>query len=880
MHIILTHVNADFDAVAGLLGAYKRFPSATPILPKRLNRNVQEFILHYNSILPFVAWDDIEWDAIPIIDQVILVDTQQIPTLAGITSTTQIKIIDHHSPKDDLPVNAVFEGQVLGAVTTLLVENIQEQGSSLTSIEATLLALGIYSDTGSLTYGSTTSRDVKAAAWLLDQEADLEIVRQFLHQPLNEKQQTLYDDLLTKVDTRIVYGHTISVASTKIDHYVEQINSVTQHVSNLLDPSALFVLVEMPNSLQIVSRAKGGILNANDITRKFGGGGHSRAAAAHIKNGKIDDILSRLWSLIHTYTKPEVTVADLMSYGVQTVSSNEKLLDISARLRRIGHEGYPVIKNNQVVGLLTRRDIDRALEHQLTDITVQDVMQAGTITLRPTTSVTQLEHLIVDSGWGQIPVIDEYNMLIGIVTRTDLIKHWASVHPEIPQTSIQMDTQTFQAVLGDVVTNLIQHITKIAQQSDINIYLVGGIVRDLFLERSNYDIDFVVEGDAIAFAQQVSEHLGGTFTSYRPFGTAKWILDSTILKNLDLPSGTLPTHIDFATSRNEFYDQPTALPTVYNSSIKLDLHRRDFTINTLAIQLSPLSMQGHVLDFYNGLRDLHNKHIRVLHSMSFIDDPTRILRAIRFEQRLGFTLESRTAELITIALPMLQRITGERLRNELNLLLKEAHPETGLQKLQQRGVLEAIHPAFTITNDLTRNFDIIRKWYSENTPDEDLPEFFWHIIMAQISFKNVPDICERLLFSKTMAQSLQDTATLLQAPKQLTEMEARPSMIYQQLKDIGEVALIVAMLISSDKTVHDNIHHYLHISRFIQPTIDGNMLKQRGLPAGAEYRMILDKLRSAYIDGTIQTPTEEYELLESLIHEVYHDNLSSNNQDT
>lgn len=876
MQIILTHINADFDAVASLLGAYKRYPSATPILPKRLNRNVEEFILRYTHDLPFVAWDEINWDDIDSIDQLILVDTQRIPDLTSISETTQIYIIDHHAPKDTLPDNVTFSGKLLGAITTLLVEHIREQNISLTPIEATLLALGIYEDTGSLTYGATTPRDIQAVAWLLEQQADLEIIRQFLNKPLNDKQQALFDKLLPDIETRTIHGHTISVAMAKVDHYVEQINSVTHHLSNLLDPSALFVLVEMPSSLQIVCRAKGGVLNAGEIARQFGGGGHSRAAAAHIKDGKYADILTRLWALIHTHTQAETTIADLMSYGVQTVAPSDKLVDISTRLRRIGHEGYPVLDNNQVVGLLTRRDIDRALEHQLNETTVSDVMQIGAIALHPTASVTQLEHLIVDSGWGQIPIVDDHHSLIGIVTRTDLIKHWASIHPEIAPTTLNIGIPTFRTVLGDAITELIQSIAHIAQNSDTSIYLVGGIVRDLFLERPNYDIDFVVEGDAIAFGERVQGQCGGTVTSYRPFGTAKWLLDASVAQNLGFSLELLPDHIDFASSRNEFYDQPTALPTVYSGSIKLDLSRRDFTINTLAIQLSPTSLTGRVLDYYNGLADLHNQQIRVLHSMSFVDDPTRILRAVRFEQRLGFTIEPRTAELITIALPMLQRITGERLRNELHLLLKEARPENGLTQLQQRGVLKAIHPAFTLSDDLKSQFDNLRSWYTENQTEADIPDLLWHIVMAQIPYLDIPDVCERLLFSKSFTQSLQDTAQLLQNPQNLTDSSTLPSVAYKQLKGIAESALIIVTLISTDDALREHIRYYREKSQHIKLTIDGNVLKQRGLPAGAEYRLILDKLRSAYIDGKIQSPDEEYELLERLIREVYHDDLPPN----
>ena len=225
--------------------------------------------------------------------------------------------------------------------------------------------------------------------------------------------------------------------------------------------------------------------------------------------------------------------------------------------------------------------------------------------------------------------------------------------------------QQFETVLGQEAAAHIQMVAKRAQQADaVNVYLVGGVVRDLLLGRANFDIDFVVEGNAIEFAEGLQGQQGGQLTAFKPFGTAKW-----------KPTGENEAlgHIDFASARYEFYEHPTALPTVYDSSIKLDLQRRDFTINTLAVQISPVSMFGRVVDFYGGVRDLEAKLIRVLHTLSFIDDPTRILRAFRFERRLGFKIEERTAELVQTALPMLGRITGERLRMNSIYCLKKTN---------------------------------------------------------------------------------------------------------------------------------------------------------------------------------------------------------------
>ena len=227
------------------------------------------------------------------------------------------------------------------------------------------------------------------------------------------------------------------------------------------------------------------------------------------------------------------------------------------------------------------------------------------------------------------------------------------------------------------------------------LYAVGGFVRDLLLGQPNFDVDLVVEGDAIRLAQALAQRFGGRVRSHRRFGTAKWILpESLTLTNDDgttYAGSELPESLDFVTARTEFYEHPTALPTVERSSIKQDLHRRDFTINTLAVRLTP-DHWGELLDFYGGRKDLADGMIRVLHSLSFVEDPTRILRAARFEQRFAFRIEPRTEELIAGALDLLDRVSAERVRHELELILAEAEPERALCRLGELNVLARLHP--------------------------------------------------------------------------------------------------------------------------------------------------------------------------------------------
>jgi tRNA nucleotidyltransferase (CCA-adding enzyme) len=310
-----------------------------------------------------------------------------------------------------------------------------------------------------------------------------------------------------------------------------------------------------------------------------------------------------------------------------------------------------------------------------------------------------------------------------------------------------------------------------------------------------------------------------------------------------------------------------ALPTVYSGSIKLDLGRRDFTINTLAVQFSPSTAAGRILDFYGGLRDLQQGLIRVLHNLSFVDDPTRMLRAVRFELRLGFQIEPRSAELMQTALPMLRRITGERVRNELNLLLREREPGRGLLMLQERSLLSAIHPAFAIQPEITEQFEKVRTvrpvWMNEPS---DLTDLYWHSIAAGIELEALPSLLERLLMPHQMADSMIAAAKLLHDDL-LRHLDTRPSQIDARLYDIAETALLTVWLLSDDARAREQIERYVMEWRHIRPTTNGHRLMERGLKPGPCYAILLNRLRAARLDGEVSDDAAETALLEKLLAE-------------
>jgi tRNA nucleotidyltransferase (CCA-adding enzyme) len=870
MELILTHENADFDAVASQLATYKLNPDARPVVPRRMNRNVRHFLALYWDELPYIRFDDVPREPI---DSIVLVDTQSFQTLRGAGPHTRVRVIDHHTPPETLDAAWQVVLDSVGAATTLLCEQLQEQHIAITGLEATLLLLGVYEDTGSLTYGTTTPRDARVAAWLLERGASLDTVSRFLHHPLSEDQRALYERLLDSTETLEVEGYSIVVACAEAHDLEEEVSTLAHKLRDLLEPSALFLLVDLGPHIQLVARSTIDDINVAEVARCFDGGGHGRAAAAIIRGSTLAQARQALLAHLPDAVHPGLTVADLMSHGVQILDPSTRVRDADEAMRRYGYEGYPVVREDgRIVGLLTRRAVDRAMGHGLSGVRIEQLMEAGEIFVTPSDSMARLQHVMMTSGWGQIPVVDDDGAIIGVATRTDLIQHIG--HPAPNQSQRADVVHRLEATLPPALMALVREAGRIAHDMNANLYVVGGFVRDLLLDQPTSDLDFVVEGDAIALTQRLCERYDGEMRSHQQFGTGKWLLAPAawraIADELKIPLGEnpLPPHLDFATARTEFYRAPTALPEVERGSIKLDLHRRDFTLNTLAIQLDPHHF-GQLLDFYGGLDDLHEKRIRVLHSLSFVDDPTRILRAVRLEQRLGFRIEPRTEELITHALPMIERVSGDRIRHEIETIFQEAEPECMFHRLQNIGALQAIHPELRFDDWLAEAFQAVREGsgrplWPELAREPDLCFPYLALLMYRLTRPVVRSIGQRLRVRRDDAEDIDIAHDMRPALEELV-FPVRPSHLDEWLSPANDRVLLTLWAAAPGEAHREHIVDYATRLRHITPHTDGEALKTRGLEPGPVFGRILRALRAAWLDGEISTAEEEKALLERLL---------------
>ena len=872
MRVILTHEQADFDAIASLLCAYLLDDSAYPVLPRRINRNVRAFVTLYGIELPFIEANDLLNEPI---DQVTLVDTQSMVSLKGMRHSMQVMVIDHHPKKDNLPEDWLIQIPETGANTTFLVELLRETNGNLHPIHATLLLLGIYEDTGSLLYSRTTPRDIRGAAYLLESGANLQIAADFLNHPLSADQQKLYDRLRANSETLTIHGHTIVLASGDSTGMDEELSSIAHKLRDLIDPDGLILVVKTNSGVQLIARSTSDMIDVAEILERFGGGGHERAAASLIRDEELDAVIRRLKKVLFEVVRPAVTVSQIMSRGPQLLSPGTPVKEADVRMRRFGYEGYPVVDEvsvdgehkPRIVGLLTRRAVDRALGHKL-NVTVDSIMTAGDVSVSPGDLIESLQQRMIESDWGQIPVVDPVNgEIVGIVTRTDLIKTLAL--EQQPYNQYELTAKLEDAITPDRL-NLLNAISQAAAERHFALYIVGGFVRDLLLGLPKQDFDLVVEGEAIILAQSLAKKWGGRVTSHAQFSTAKWYLADS--KFSDSTNGNHSEFVDLVSARTEFYTHPSALPTIERGSIKLDLHRRDFTINTLALRLDGRHY-GELHDYWGGLNDLRQGFVRVLHSLSFVDDPTRILRAVRFEQRFGFQIEPRTMELLRDARKLIEKLSGDRIRHELDHIFSDPKTSAIMQRLSELDVLEAIHPSLTWDNWTREKVAMVDTVI--NSTEWELPpsrskielrvNLIYSLLLIRLGPEEASRVAKRLRLRAQLNQQAVIASEMWQKVPGLEEM--KPSEFVAFIEEVPIFSRFAASLALDDDVFRRNLENYTKKWQHISATVDGFYLRNLGLPPGPIYKHILSTIRNAWLDEEIHSVQEEIEMLDHLVGE-------------
>jgi tRNA nucleotidyltransferase (CCA-adding enzyme) len=865
--VITTHINADFDALASMLAAQKLYPNSLVVFPGSQEKNLRNFFIQ--SMVYLLNITNVREIDVSKIERLVLVDTKQPHRIGKFESILnlpdlEIHIYDHHPPmKNDIEGQVSVQEQV-GATVTLLAEILDRKNIEISSDEATIMCLGIYEDTGSFTFPSTTEKDFRAAAFLLSKGANLNMISNLISREISPEQVAILNDMIQASSSYPINGIEVVFTRVTTDQYVPDFAFLVHKMVKMEDIDAIFAIAQMESKVYIVARSRIPDVDVGDIVTSLGGGGHPYAAAASIKDKTVTQVEQALLELLYDKIESRRLAEHLMSSPPIMIDEEISCREAAELLTRYNINALLVTQNERrdLSGIISRQIIEKALYHKLHDVPVREYMTTEMVSVPPTADILEIQENIIESKQRILPVMDQ-GIVVGVITRTDLLNVLVSQQKVDDHSSIRQSQKQVRARKRNILNfmkerlskkrlNLLRNIGQVADEIDCAAYVVGGFVRDLFLYRPNEDIDIVIEGDGIAFAKKFASNVGARIHAYAKFGTAVIIF----------PDGF---KIDVASARLEYYKFPAALPIVEMSSIRLDLFRRDFTMNTLAIQLNAHKFST-LIDFFSAQRDIKEKVIRVLHNLSFVEDPTRVFRAIRFEQRFGFSIGKLTAGLIENAVKMdfFKRLSGRRIFTEIRLILEEENPTPAIVRLHDHQLLKVIHPSMNLDNKLILLLNSTREvlaWHDLLFLEESYITWaiYFMVLIRHADPKISREICDRLELAPRYRKILLKDRFAADAILNRLErkLPKNDSSLHLQLTSLSIEMILYMMVCAHSRRVKRAISHYVTKLRHVTPSVTGKDLMDRGLKPGPVYREILQAVLDAKLNGLVQTRKDE-----------------------
>lgn len=869
--IITAHSSADYDALASMVGAGKLYPGAALIAPSMLERKSGH--IFSDSIAYLFGLKNPKECDLSQVELLVVVDTHQASRIEHVKDALsnpglKIHVYDHHPDSGDGLPAEIKVIKPWGATASIITHIIKDKGIALTADEATMLGLGIFEDTGSFTFSSTTSHDFIAAAHLRDAGMDMNTIAEVTSQDITKEQVHNLDTLLRAAETHYVHNIAVTISEVVFDKFMEEFSTVVHKFIELENLKVVFVLAVMGDRVHMIARSRLPEVDVGHICSSFGGGGHSYAASATIKDRTLPEIKGELLALLLASITPQMVVKKYMTSPGMFVHERQSMFQAEEMMVRYGFKAVPVVAEGTRVpiGILELQTASRAVSHKLADQPVSEYMNRGIATVGPDEDLYEAMEIILQQRQRLVPVT-ENEEIVGVLTRTDIIRLLIdeSVHiPEVvaPQEHRERNIQDLVASqFPGPLLEVLRLAGKLGDEMGMAVYAVGGFVRDLLMRHPNLDTDLSVEGDGILFAAQLAARLDGRMRSHPKFRTA-----TVFYKDAEGKERLL----DVATARLEYYEHPAALPTVELSSIKMDLFRRDFTINALAVQLNEKRF-GILVDPFGGQRDIKDKVVNILHSLSFVEDPTRIFRAVRFEMRFDFQIGGQTEKLVrnALSLKMLDRLSPSRLFNELVNVFNEKKAPQCIRRIEGWDIWRAIHPLLKLNpvkDQLLSRLEEALAWYYLLYTDH-CPEA-WKVYTLGLCLPGKhTDIAEALtrlgLRERMRADFLQLHRALRDTVRQLTAIhkkgeDAPMSELFEILDPVEVEGLIYLMARHGQQhNIGQSISLYFTRLRGMKVDITGDDLRALGHEPGPLFGKALRHVLHAKMDGRVVSREEQ-----------------------
>lgn len=859
MRIITTHLGADFDALGAMAGLLCLEPHGRIVFSGSQEAGVRRFLQRERLPLPETRLKELRRATM---EAAWVADCSSLKRLGEVGEMIQrarcpVTVVDHHPmPEDPIPGASFLSGppEGAGATCTVVAWELQRRGLKPDPLTASLLLLGIYEDTGGLTYQDTRTADAQAVAWLLSQGARLDWVRTYVLRPLEPAQLELLNTLVAGAMEHNLGGVRVVVTMARLSEQVEEAAYVVHRYAEIFDLPVVIAVLEAPPQLVVICRSSHPRVHAGELLSLLGGGGHATAAAARLKGRSAVEVGETLLQALEIRLGLPPTAGDLASATVFSVETHTSVKQAKDRLVRLRINAMPVMEEGRPVGVVTRQILDNAVAHNLGARPVASVMRPSVRVVPAGTPLEELQRVFVEErerlvlverpgGYGVITRMDLFRRLYERqVSATTLVSHRLVSGKPVVQSVLTRLRQS----LGEAQLALLKEVGGTAASLGMRAYLVGGAVRDVLLGRPGEDLDVVVEGNGVELAKALASLRKARIHVHEPFLTSVLIF----------PSGL---RLDVATARTEFYPYPAALPEVERSALRQDLYRRDFTINAMAIALNPENF-GQLVDFFGGERDMELKLIRVLHSLSFIEDPTRVVRAVRFALRLGFTLAPDTERLARVAAEedAFRNLSGERLREEIFACLGEEHPVEALVELDRLGVSRALFPELSwapASIKLLRQVEAMLVWSTLEGVWEGPTQLVFLAALALRGGEGAGGLLARRLnlagaHFRAVAEAREGVEKILK----LAARPARPSELVEALERAPKAWWILALAVgtaSQRKVLRQAMTDWLRRS----VPVNGALLLAHGVPQGPWVGEAIRATRRAVLDGLV-APSE------------------------
>lgn len=878
--LITCHSNADFDALAAMCAAALIYGPCDVLFPGTQEANLQTFYQELKErpgAAPGCTFLD---DRVPDFSKygrLVAVDTRRRSRLRHVwplldNPGTRIEVWDHHpETSDDVHAHACH-AEICGAVTTLLIEEIQKRNIAVTRETATVLGLGIYSDTGSFSFSSVTQRDFAAAGWLLGRGMDINIISEKTAFSMTKEHIRALNALLESAQTYHINGADVVLAEATLDSYLDDFAFLSHKMMEMEKFDILFAIGRMDDRIQIVARSRSHAVNVGAVCSAFGGGGHAYAASASVRDKTLSEVRDGILTQLYLQEEGEKTARDYMSQPAIGIEEGHTIAEADELMLHFGLKTMPVFAplTRRCTGLIDSQITQKAISHGLAGAPLTDYMRRNLKTLPVTATLRDITTVIVGARQRLVPIVSDGGSVVGVVSRTDLINIFAQepgrMNPTDRAPKSRIMGKTMRDRLPKDVLDILEKAGALGRSRQTPVYVVGGFVRDLLLKTPNHDIDLVVEGDGIGFARAFAGVLGGRVRVHKKFLTSVVIFPGADGRE---------ERVDVATARLEYYESPAALPTVEHSSIKMDLYRRDFTINALAIRLDCEPM-GEIVDFFGGQKDIRDRVIRVLHTLSFVEDPTRCLRAVRFEQRYHFRIGPATEKLIKndVSLKLLDKLSPARLFNEFEHICAEETAILCIRRLHELGILQAIHPQISINPDkkemLIRTAKVMA-WYRLLYIDEEMRPWlvYFLVLCSSLTYAVTLEVFRRLGIPPALKNEVlgcrEKARSLRSSLKRLTANPGfKVSALCAMLRPLPVEFVLYLMADMEVPETRRALSRYITVWRTEKPGADGSDLKKLGLAPGPAYGVILQRLLEAKLDGTAASPEEQLALARQL----------------